>query len=134
MPALCYRVDGQALRGSPDRVTMARYLIDANLPYRFSLWHGDAYLHVFDLGDDLQDSAIWNYARENNLTIVTKDADFSDRIMLTGPPPRIIHLRIGNMRLRDLSSFLQRVWPGVAQLSASSRLVIVRPTLIERVS
>lgn len=113
---------------------MARYLIDANLPYRFSLWHGDAYLHVFDLGDDLQDSAIWNYARENNLTIVTKDADFSDRIMLTGPPPRIIHLRIGNMRLRDLSSFLQRVWPGVAQLSASSRLVIVRPTLIECVS
>ena len=113
---------------------MTRYLIDANLPYRFSLWHGDANLHVFDLGDDLQDSAIWNYARENNLTIVTKDADFSDRIMLTEPPPRIIHLRIGNMRLRDLSSFLQRVWPRVEELSASSRLLIVRPSLIECIS
>ena len=113
---------------------MTRYLIDANLPYRFSLWHGDDYLHVFDLGDDLQDSAIWNYATENHLTIVTKDTDFSDRIMLTEPPPRVIHLRIGNMRLRDLFGFLQRVWPRVTELSASSRLVIVRPTLIECIS
>ena len=113
---------------------MTRYLIDAILPYRFSLWHGVAYVHVFDLGDDLPDSAIWNYARENNLTIVTKDADFSDRIMLNEPPPRIIHLRIGNMQLRDLFSFMQRVWPRVEELSASSRLVIVRPTLIECIS
>lgn len=113
---------------------MPRYLIDANLPYRFSLWHGDAFLHVFDLGDDMPDSAIWDYARNNNLTIVTKDADFSDRIMLSEPPPRVIHLRIGNMRLRDLFSFLQRIWPRVEELSVSSRLVIVRPTLIECVS
>jgi len=27
---------------------MLRYLIDANLPYRFSLWRGDAFLHVFE--------------------------------------------------------------------------------------
>lgn len=113
---------------------MHRFLIDANLPYRFSLWRGADFLHVFDLGDDLPDSAIWNYARDNNLTIVTKDADFSDRIMLCEPPPRIIHLRIGNMQLRDLHSFLQRVWPRVDELSASSRLVIVRQTLIECVS
>jgi len=113
---------------------MPRYLIDAKLPYRFSLWHGDPFLHVFDLGDNMQDSAIWNYARDNNLTIVSKDADFSDRIMLSEPPPRIIHLRIGNMRLRDLFSFLQRIWPQVEELSVSSKLVIVRPSLIECVS
>ena len=113
---------------------MARYLIDANLPYRFSLWQGDAYVHVYDIGDDMPDSAIWHYAQENLLTIVTKDADFSDRIMLQEPPPRIIHLRIGNMRLRDLFAFLQNVWPRVEELSASNRLVIVRPTLIECVT
>ena len=32
---------------------MAKYLIDANLPYRFSLWQGEDYSHVFDIGDDL---------------------------------------------------------------------------------
>ena len=41
---------------------MARFLIDANLPYRFALWHGEDYLHVYDLGDDMPDAAIWQYA------------------------------------------------------------------------
>jgi hypothetical protein len=30
---------------------MAKFLIDANLPYRFSLWQGPDYVHVFDLND-----------------------------------------------------------------------------------
>jgi predicted nuclease of predicted toxin-antitoxin system len=110
---------------------MARYLIDANLPYRFAMWQGDDYVHVFNVGDNLPDSAIWNYARERALTIVTKDADFSDRVMLSEPPPRVIHLRVGNLRLRDLSSLLLSIWPRAAELSAQNRLVIVRPTLIE---
>lgn len=113
---------------------MPRFLIDANLPYRFSLWQGDDYVHVFDLGDALPDSAIWRHARENNLTIVTKDADFSDLIMSAGPPPRVIHLRIGNMRLRDLFAFLERVWPQASALSANNKLVILHPTLIECVT
>ncbi len=81
---------------------MARFLIDANLPYRFALWQGENYAHVFDIGDDLPDSAIWQYARDRDLVIVSKDADFSDRIILTEPPPRVVHLRVGNMRMRDL--------------------------------
>jgi predicted nuclease of predicted toxin-antitoxin system len=89
---------------------MPGFLIDANLPYRFSLWQ---------------------YAKQRDLTIVTKDADFSDWIMLAEPPPRIIHLRIGNMRIRELFAFLHRVWPRVEALSTSNKLVIVGATLIE---
>ena len=110
---------------------MARFLIDANLPYRFALWHGEDYLHVYDLGDNMPDAAIWQYAKQHNLIIVSKDADFSDWIMLDEPPPKVIHLRIGNMRLRDLFVFLQRVWPRLAELSATHKLVIVRETLFE---
>jgi len=55
-------------------------------------------------------------------------------MFLSEPPPRVVHLRIGNMQLRDLFSFLQRIWPRVEELSSSSRLVIVRPTLIECIS
>ena len=80
---------------------MASFLIDANLPYYFELWRGDDFLHVFDLNDEWSDSEIWNYAKEHCLTIVTKDADFSDRIILNEPPPRVIHARIGNIRIRD---------------------------------
>ncbi len=30
---------------------MAKYLIDANLPYYFSPWSGDDYRHVFEMSD-----------------------------------------------------------------------------------
>lgn len=110
---------------------MNRFLIDANLPYRFALWQGENCSHVFDIGDDLPDSAIWQYARDHDLVIVSKDADFSDRIMLTEPPPRVIHLRIGNMRMRDLFSFLNKVWPQVSELIANHKLLIVRDDRIE---
>lgn len=33
-----------------------RFLIDANLPYRFDLWRDPAFTHVFDLDDTWTDS------------------------------------------------------------------------------
>lgn len=47
------------------------------------------------LGARLTDSQLWLHARENDLAIVTKDADFSQRIVLNAPPPRVVHLRVG---------------------------------------
>ena len=51
------------------------------------------------------DSEIWQYAREQKLTIVTKDTDFSTLAILNEPPPWVIHLRIGNMTIRNLHTF-----------------------------
>ncbi len=51
---------------------MAGFLIDANLPYRFSLWSGDEYVHVKDLDDTWTDSQIWRYAEQHGLTIMSK--------------------------------------------------------------
>lgn len=108
-----------------------RFLIDANLPYRFGLWHGMEYQHVFDLNDAWPDSEIWQYARHHNLIIVTKDADFSDWVMLTSPPPRVVHFRVGNMKIRDFHLFVVRVWPKVLELVESCKLVIVHKNHIE---
>jgi hypothetical protein len=41
---------------------MPKFLIDVNLPYRFSLWKGDDYIHQNDIGDEWTDTQIWNYA------------------------------------------------------------------------
>ncbi|MDO8414361.1 MAG: DUF5615 family PIN-like protein, partial [Gallionellaceae bacterium] len=76
-------------------------MIDANLPYRFGLWRSESCLHVFDLNDEWTDAKIWQYAAEHDLVIVSKDADFSDWIMLKDLPPRVVHLRFGNMKMRD---------------------------------
>ncbi len=110
---------------------MARFLIDANLPYRFSLWQGDDFVHAFDLGDDLLDSEIWRMARDNDWVIVTKDTDFSDWIMLSDPPPRVIHFRTGNMRLRDFHTFTNRLWPQLSSLIETHKLLRVFANSIE---
>jgi predicted nuclease of predicted toxin-antitoxin system len=67
------------------------------------------------------------------LTIVTKDADFYDRIILSEPPPRVIHLQVGNMRIRELFVFLNTIWPRVQALSETHKLVAVGRNEIEAV-
>jgi len=42
------------------------------------------------------DEQVWEYAATNGLTIVSKDADFEQRALLRGSPPKVIWLRVGN--------------------------------------
>lgn len=104
---------------------MPRYLIDANLPHLFTLWSGPDFLHVQDLGADWSDRRVWNYALKHRLTIVTKDADFSDRVMFHGAPPKVIHIRLGNLKMRELHAVLTRAWPEIVALAAEHKLVRV---------
>ena len=52
---------------------MPQYLIDENLPYNFSLWRNDKFIHVLDLSGLKTDSEIWEYAKKNDLIIVSKE-------------------------------------------------------------
>jgi len=54
------------------------------------------------------DQAIWDYAKMNDFTLVSEDADFAEMAALLGPPPKVIWIRVGNrptavvaMLLRD---------------------------------
>lgn len=110
---------------------MAIYLIDVNLPYYFSLWNSDDYIHQADIQKDLEDSKIWLYAKDHQLTIVTKDADFADRILLVSPPPRVIHIRVGNLTMRAFFTLISSVWQDVIALSNEYKLVVVFNDKIE---
>ena len=108
-----------------------RFLIDANLPYRFELWRGPSFIHVFDLDDTWADARIWDHARANDLVIVSKDADFSDLMILAEPPPKVIHVRVGNMKMREFHGFISQVWPQAAALIETHKLVIIHTQTIE---
>ena len=113
---------------------MPQFLIDANLPYYFSLWKTEEYIHQFDIQPDRTDHEIWQYACERELTIVTKDADFSDRILLAEPPPRIIHIRIGNCSMREFFVRIVAAWPDVVVQSQAHKLVTVFKDRIEAIN
>ena len=52
---------------------------------------------VFRLGlQEADDMDIWEYAKSNDYSIVTKDSDFHELVLLYGIPPKVIWLRCGN--------------------------------------
>ncbi len=64
-------------------------------------------LHIRECGlKGATDEIIWEFARTNQLTIVSKDADFYQRCILFGAPPKFIWLRVGNCSRDDLVNLL----------------------------
>jgi predicted nuclease of predicted toxin-antitoxin system len=104
---------------------MARFLIDANLPRKLSIWNCSDFEWVVDQDAAWTDSKVWEYARRQDLIIVSKDADFSDRAMVSSPPPRVVQVKVGNLRLAELRQFLIEVWPTIELAAPSHRLLVV---------
>ena len=104
---------------------MKGFIFDENLPRKIRFTPSRPVEHVEMLGSSPEDADVWDYARQHELIIVTKDADFSDRILISKPPPWVVHLRIGNMRRVDFHAFLARIWPQVEALLPAHKLVNV---------
>jgi predicted nuclease of predicted toxin-antitoxin system len=77
-----------------------KLLLDENLPDRIipkivDFYPDSAHVKTLSLANT-DDAVIWEYAKVNNFVIVSKDADFHQRSLLYGHPPKFIYLRIGN--------------------------------------
>ncbi len=112
---------------------MAKYLVDANLPYYFGLWNNSEFIHVKDLNDSWSDEVIWQYALENNLIIITKDADFSTKVMFKGAPPRVVHLKFGNLRIKEFHNLISKIWIDIEILIVDNSLINVYFDRIESI-
>ncbi len=110
---------------------MAKYLVDANLPYYFSLWNNQDFIHVKDLNDSWSDEQIWSYAKEQNLIIITKDADFSLKVLYKGIPPKVIHIKFGNLRIRDFHNVISNNWTAIEKGIEEYHLVNVYSDKLE---
>lgn len=53
------------------------------------------------------DSQIWNYCKENNFTIISKDTDFRELSYVEGAPPKIIWADVGNSRTKEILKLLK---------------------------
>ena len=52
------------------------------------------------------DSEIWDFAKKNGFTIVTKDADFRQLSANQGWPPKVLKLNIGNCSNEEVTGLL----------------------------
>ena len=88
-----------------------KLLLDENLsdriiPRIIDLYPNSAHVKTLKL-TNTDDTIIWNYAKDNDYVIVSKDSDFHQRSILYGHPPKFIYLRIGNSPTSKIVNILR---------------------------
>lgn len=92
---------------------MPDFIVDANLPFKISKWQSVRFVHVLKINPLWDDDQIWNYACHDNLIIVTKDKDFRLKQIIHGSPPKVIHIKFGNLILSEFEKKILLCWdPG----------------------
>jgi predicted nuclease of predicted toxin-antitoxin system len=112
----------------PDRV-----LIDENLPLALKRGLGGGAIHATDLGARLSDLDLWRHARNEGYVLLTKDADFFDRLSIEGAPPKVVWVRTGNLRRAKLEADIARLWPSVVNLLQNADLVEIHADRLEAI-
>ncbi len=83
-----------------------KLLLDQNISFRVVKGIINLYPEVKQVRElqleNATDHEIWLYAKNQNFTIVTFDADFYDLNLVHGSPPKIIWLRIGNTSTENI--------------------------------
>ena len=116
-----------ALWARPD----LKLLFDQNLPSRFTYSLSDLFAesqHLKLIGiAAADDQTVWNYAKENGYTIISKDSDFHQMSFLYGSPPKVIWLRCGNCSVVELETIIRTQFDKISnflKLTESALLVI----------
>ena len=88
-----------------------KLLFDQNLSHRLVGLLADVYPDCFHVRDvelkAASDSEIWEYAKDNDSTIVSRDSDFHQRSFLLGYPPKVVWIRRGNCTTKTIEQILR---------------------------
>lgn len=102
-----------------------KFLFDENVSPRLVAGLADVYpgsLHVRDVGlARAADTAIWDYARGHDPTIVSKDSDFHRVSFVRGPPPKVVWVRRCNCTTADIEALLRSNLTGILAFGAEKQ-------------
>ena len=88
-----------------------RILFDQNLSPALKSLLQDLYpqsLHMQDIGmSSAYDLDVWEYAKEHDLVIASKDSDFLHLSARYGHPPKVIRLMCGNCPTAEIEVLLR---------------------------
>lgn len=85
-----------------------RFLVDENLSPKIvslldSRFPGTVHVSAAGLAGS-GDEMIWRHARNNGFVVLSKDADFNQRALLRGHPPKVVWARVGEMRTNEIAA------------------------------
>ena len=65
--------------------------------------------HLQEIGlGDANDIVVWDFAKSNGFTIVTKDSDFNNIVSFFGFPPKVIWIRKGNCSTKQIMDLINK--------------------------
>ena len=106
-----------------------KLLFDQNLSPRLVRRLDDLFpgsLHVRTVGlREAADRLIWRYATEHGFVIVSKDADFHERALQIGAPPKVISLKLGNCTVDAVEQLLRRHYADIVAFGRDDESVLV---------
>lgn len=89
-----------------------KLLFDENLSHKLARRLADVFpdsVQVRDVGLKASDDPeVWEFAKESDYVIVSKDIDMHDRSFIFGYPPKVIWVRLGNCSTNDVENLLRR--------------------------
>ena len=106
-----------------------KLLLDENLSDRIvaqvlDFYPGLSHVKAHDL-TRTDDGIIWSFAQEHGFVIVSKDADFHQRSLVHGAPPKFIFLRVGNCSTSQVTRLLRAEFALVSAFDADPNAAIL---------
>lgn len=82
--------------------------------------------HVAGVGlDQALDREVWDYARQHDYLIVTKDVDFSEFSILQGFPPKVVWIRRGNCSTQTIEIILRENFDAIKAMNEDTNIGIL---------
>lgn len=103
------------------------------MPHKIRQWLNEDCIWQCEINLLASDTEIWENARKKNLIIITKDSDFSNRILIKNPPPKVIHFKVGNMKYNDFTIFINENWEKICSAIKTHKLVLVNKEKIVKI-
>lgn len=109
-----------------------KFLVDAHLPEVLCrvlrrAGHDAVHTRELPLGNATDDCTLRQLATLEQRVLITKDRDFYDSFLLHGQPPKLLLVKVGNLRRRDLIClFEERLGPIIAAIEENDLVELDR--------
>jgi predicted nuclease of predicted toxin-antitoxin system len=89
-----------------------KILLDQNLSFKLCSKLKDIFpevIHTTEVSlETADDEEVWLYAKLNSCILITKDADFIEKAVIKGHPPKIIWIKAGNCSTIKIEELLRK--------------------------